>query len=58
MSNSCRFSKHYNFEKPNDIRALNVMNDAAMAVMKRYPDLVLAYGQSDEYRYALRKQLS
>lgn len=28
------------------------MNVAAEAVLKDLPDLVLAYGQSDEYRYA------
>jgi hypothetical protein len=27
------------------------MNAAALAVMKELPDLVLAYGNSDEYRY-------
>jgi tRNA(His) 5'-end guanylyltransferase len=29
------------------------MNEAAVAVMKDLPDLVLAYGQSDEYRYVI-----
>lgn len=29
------------------------MNAAAEAVMKELPDLVLAYGNSDEYRYAV-----
>lgn len=28
------------------------MNAAAEAVMKELPDLVLAYGNSDEYRFA------
>jgi len=28
------------------------MNEAAKAVMKELPDLVIAYGNSDEYRYA------
>lgn len=27
------------------------MNSAAEAVLKDLPDLVLAYGQSDEFRY-------
>lgn len=27
------------------------MNEAAKAVMKELPDLVIAYGNSDEYRY-------
>jgi tRNA(His) 5'-end guanylyltransferase len=29
------------------------MNAAAEAVMKDLPDLVLAYGQSDEFRYVV-----
>jgi len=40
----------YNFEKPNDRRALDLMNDAAKAVMMELPDIALAYGISDEYR--------
>lgn len=27
------------------------MNEAAEAVMRELPDLVIAYGNSDEYRY-------
>ncbi|KAI5287382.1 hypothetical protein KEM52_001613, partial [Ascosphaera acerosa] len=50
-----KFSKYYGFHKPNDARALSVMNDAAVAVMRRYPDLVLAYGQSDEYSFVFHK---
>jgi tRNAHis guanylyltransferase len=46
-----RFSTKYDFAKPNDTRALDLMNAAAVAVMKELPDLVLAYGISDEYRY-------
>ncbi|KAK2625456.1 hypothetical protein QTJ16_004768 [Diplocarpon rosae] len=40
----------YAFEKPNDRRALDLMNAAAMAVMNELPDIVIAYGISDEYR--------
>jgi hypothetical protein len=46
-----RLSAKYHFEKPNDKRALDLMNEAAAAVMNELPDLVLAYGLSDEYRY-------
>ena len=46
-----RLSQKYNFRKPNDKRALDLMNEAAIGVMKEIPDLVLAYGVSDEYRY-------
>ena len=41
----------YKFVKPNDQNAADLMNAAAEAVMKELPDLVLAYGNSDEYRY-------
>ena len=34
------------------------MNEAAKAVMKELPDLVLAYGNSDEYRYADTQRIS
>ncbi|EEH50670.2 tRNA guanylyltransferase [Paracoccidioides brasiliensis Pb18] len=44
-----RFSGRYHFQKPNDERALNLMNTAACAVMKDLPDLIIAYGVSDEY---------
>lgn len=47
---AARVSEKYRFEKPNDRRALDLMNAAAAAVMKEVPDLVLAYGQSDEFR--------
>lgn len=45
-----RFSDHYGFQKPNDRRALDLMNMAAVEVMKELPDLNVAYGVSDEYR--------
>lgn len=45
-------SKRYQFAKPNDQRALNLMNAAACAVVKDMTDLCIAYGVSDEYRYA------
>lgn len=53
---SDRFSTKYEFEKPNDRRALDLMNAAAQAVMREISDLVLAYGVSDEYRYLLSHQ--
>lgn len=51
-----RFSKYYNFRKPNDERALQLMNKAAKSVMEILPDTVLAYGDSDEYSFLLRKE--
>lgn len=41
----------YQFEKPNDRRALDLMNAAAVGVMDALPDVRLAYGISDEFRY-------
>ncbi|KAL8858853.1 MAG: hypothetical protein Q9178_004657 [Gyalolechia marmorata] len=43
-------SSRYNFEKPNDQRALDLMNAAAIGVLKELPDIAIAYGISDEYR--------
>ncbi|KAF2865114.1 Thg1 C terminal domain-containing protein [Massariosphaeria phaeospora] len=44
-----KLTAKYKFTKPNDKRALDLMNAAAEAVMKELPDLVLAYGNSDEF---------
>ncbi|OZJ02424.1 hypothetical protein BZG36_04829 [Bifiguratus adelaidae] len=49
------FSDRHHLTKPNDIRALELMNKAAESVMFKTPDIVLAYGQSDEYSFVLRK---
>ena len=45
-----RFSTKYEFRKPNDQNALDLMNASAWAVVKELPDIILAYGVSDEYR--------
>ncbi|OJD18243.1 hypothetical protein AJ78_01743 [Emergomyces pasteurianus Ep9510] len=50
-----RFSDRYQFQKPNDERALNLMNSAACAVMKDLPDLIIAYGVSDEYSFVFHR---
>lgn len=50
-----KFSQKHNFQKPNDIRALSLMNRAAVAVMEEFKDISIAYGQSDEYSFVLRK---
>lgn len=46
-----KLCKKYSFEKPNDCRALNLMNSAATEVLRSFLDVVLAYGQSDEYSF-------
>lgn len=50
-----RFASKYSWEKPNDRRALDLMNDAAKAVVTEMPDLVVAYGISDEYSFVFHK---
>lgn len=46
----CRVSSKYKFEKPNHRPALELMSAAAKGVMEELPDVILAYGMSDEYR--------
>lgn len=53
LANWLRLSDRYGFVKPNDRRALDLMNAAAVEVMKELSDLCVAYGVSDEYRYFL-----
>lgn len=53
-----RFSADHAFEKPNDERALNLMNSCAVSMLEHFPDIVFAYGVSDEYRYDLSLHLS
>lgn len=45
-----RMCAKYNFQKPNDRRALDLMNTAAKAVVTDLPEIIIAYGVSDEYR--------
>ena len=48
------FSKLHNFDKPNDKNALALMNEAAKRVVggrELNGECVLAFGESDEYRY-------
>ncbi|GAB5591548.1 tRNA-His guanylyltransferase [Umbelopsis nana] len=43
---------HY-FEKPNDLNGIGLMNKAALEVAKNIKEIILAYGQSDEYSFVL-----
>jgi tRNA(His) guanylyltransferase len=45
-----RFSDEHGFLKPNDSRALRLMDHAAKSLMEEYSDIGLAFGESDEYR--------
>lgn len=50
------FSDVYHFEKPNDIRAINLMNACAKNLLIKYKsEMICAYGESDEYSFILRK---
>lgn len=49
---SHRFTKRLDFAKPNDRRAIDLMNAAAREVVRQFVDIVVAYGQSDEFRSA------
>lgn len=53
-----RMCAKYNFEKPNDRRALDLMNAAAKAVVADVQDITLAYGVSDEYSFIFHKSTS
>lgn len=51
------FSAVHQYVKPNDKRALDLMNESALFVMKSYfPNIMCAYGQSDEYSFILSKK--
>lgn len=50
-----KFSSTHKFSKPNDLRALDLMNRAAFEVLKEFKDVILGYGQSDEYSFVIRK---
>ncbi|KAI4126730.1 MAG: hypothetical protein LQ338_003594 [Usnochroma carphineum] len=44
-------STKHAFEKPNDRHALDLMNAAAVAVLREIPEICLAYGLSDEFSF-------
>ncbi|GJN70464.1 tRNA(His) guanylyltransferase [Purpureocillium lilacinum] len=48
----------YGFEKPNDRRALDLMNAAAKAVVTDLPEITIGYGISDEYSFVFHKSCS
>ncbi|GJE88705.1 tRNAHis guanylyltransferase [Phanerochaete sordida] len=50
-----RLSQDHDFVKPNDERALQLMDHAARDIMHEFKDVVLAFGESDEYSFLFRK---
>lgn len=53
--NFSKFCDTHRFVKPNDVAALDLMNRAAITVMEDFKEIVLAFGQSDEYSFVFRK---
>uniref|UniRef100_A0A8C4Q403 tRNA(His) guanylyltransferase n=1 Tax=Eptatretus burgeri TaxID=7764 RepID=A0A8C4Q403_EPTBU len=51
-----RFSDVHSFRKPNDERALRLMGRCAMRVMAELSDVVIAYGQSDEFSFVFHRR--
>ncbi|ORX73586.1 tRNAHis guanylyltransferase [Linderina pennispora] len=50
-----KFTAKHGFTKPNDIRALRLMNRCAKEVMECMTEIVISYGQSDEYSFVFSK---
>lgn len=50
-----KFADAHDFAKPNDDRALRLMDAAAVAVVREFADVRLAYGESDEYSFVFSK---
>lgn len=50
-----KFADKHAFVKPNDERALKLACAAARRVMRQHGDIVLSYGQSDEFSFVFRR---
>lgn len=53
-----KFCTAHDFTKPNDERALNLMSLAAVHVMQDFNEILIAYGQSDEYSFVFKRDSS
>ncbi|KAF9790808.1 tRNAHis guanylyltransferase [Thelephora terrestris] len=53
-----RFSEDHEFAKPNDVRALQLMDEAASSVMETFTDITLAFGESDEFSFLFKRSTS
>ena len=49
------FSDAFCLEKPNDKRLIKLFNKCSREILKKFDEIVLAYGQSDEYSFAFRR---
>ncbi|XP_005089456.1 probable tRNA(His) guanylyltransferase [Aplysia californica] len=50
-----KFTDVHHYMKPNDERGLGLMTRAAQTVMADFSEVVLAYGQSDEFSFVFHK---
>ncbi|KAF9647864.1 tRNAHis guanylyltransferase [Thelephora ganbajun] len=50
-----QFSEEHELAKPNDVRALKLMDEAASSVMEMFTDITLAFGESDEFSFLFKK---
>ncbi|GBG28065.1 tRNAHis guanylyltransferase [Hondaea fermentalgiana] len=50
-----KFTKAHDLVKPNDKRALDLMNRCGVAVMEEFGEIALGYGQSDEFSFVFRR---
>ncbi|XP_071759627.1 putative tRNA(His) guanylyltransferase isoform X1 [Centroberyx gerrardi] len=50
-----KFAEQHAFTKPNDNRALGLMTRSARSVMEELEDIVIAYGQSDEFSFVFKR---
>ncbi|XP_059202729.1 probable tRNA(His) guanylyltransferase isoform X2 [Centropristis striata] len=53
-----KFAEQHHFAKPNDNRALSLMTRSARSVMEELEDIVVAYGQSDEFSFVFKRTSS
>ncbi|XP_058801412.1 probable tRNA(His) guanylyltransferase [Phymastichus coffea] len=53
--NFSAFTEKHDFAKPNDPGALELMNRAAITVMEEFREIIIGFGQSDEYSFVFRK---
>jgi tRNA(His) guanylyltransferase len=49
------FCDIHGFEKPNDLRGIKLMSKSAKEVMKSFNEIILAYGDSDEFSFVFKK---
>uniref|UniRef100_A0A3Q0SBU3 tRNA(His) guanylyltransferase n=1 Tax=Amphilophus citrinellus TaxID=61819 RepID=A0A3Q0SBU3_AMPCI len=50
-----KFAEQHKFAKPNDDRALGLMTRSACSVMEELEDIIIAYGQSDEFSFVFKR---